>query len=384
MAKKLTTALPFDNHRSTPLAALTPFVQGLQAADIDYLWLWDELSGWFPGDLWNEKNTPAAQFIEPNSTYDPFVQAAYAAAVNPGIGLRLSTDAIRSSPAELLRKMMSLANATSGKTAIAIGAGELRQTKPFGYKRSEGLARMEDIFRLMRLLYDSDEPITFEGNHWHLKNATLGTSRPETRPEFWALGGGPKLLDIAAQYADGFEVAVPQSVVHPDQFAQTVKTMRQKVESFGRDPDKFGFGIWLLCVIHEDDEEINRIVDNPLLKYFAGQFGRLNNDDWAAEGETPVMPPGYHYAMKWAPFEQTPEEINKIVASVPQSMARKAFATGSPKEISQLLADFREAGAEFVGLLDMTPLVQGPAGGPDAFRRATEVLGNFKSAAALR
>jgi phthiodiolone/phenolphthiodiolone dimycocerosates ketoreductase len=363
---------------------MKPFVHGLQEANVDYLWLWDEFSGWFPGDLWTEANTPAASFIEPNSTYDPFIQAAYAAAENPHIGLRLSTDAVRAGPAELLRKMMSLANATSGKTVIAIGAGELRQTKPFGYKRAEGLARMEDLFRLLHLLYENDEPVSFEGNHWIFKNATLGAARPQIRPEFWALGGGPRLLDIAAQYADGFEAAVPQSLVTPEQYAQTVAAMRHKVEAHGRDPEAFGFGIWLICVIHEDDEQIDRIVDNPLVKYFAAQFGRLNNDDWAAEGETPVMPPGYHYAMKWAPFEQTPEEIRKIVASVPHSMARKAVATGSPAQISSLLGEFREAGADFAGIIDVAPLVDGPAAAPDAFRRAVEVLGAFKGVGALK
>lgn len=384
MARRLETAIPFDNHRSTPLAAMAPFVQSLEAGNVDYLWLWDEFSGWFPGNLWTEDNTAAAPFIEPNSTYDPFVQAAYAAALKPDIGLRLSTDAIRSNPAELLRKMMSLGNATTGKTVIAIGAGELRQTRPFGYKRSEGLARMEDLFKLIHLLYDNDGPINFEGNHWTFKNATLGTSRPATRPEFWALGGGPKLLDIAAQYADGFEMAVPQSTSTPEQFAANVTMMRDKVEGFGRDPDAFGFGLWLLCVIHDDDEQIDRILDNPLMKYLVGQFGRLNGDDWKAEGETAVMPAGYHYAMKWAPFEQSNDEIQRIVDAVPRSMARKGVAAGTPAQISQLLADYREAGADFVGLLDLTGLVDGPATAADGFRRGIEVLGNFKGVTSLR
>ena len=55
--------------------------------------------------------------------------------------------------------MVPLANATSGKTAVAIGADELRQAKPFGHKRSEGPARMEDLFQLMHVLYERDGPI---------------------------------------------------------------------------------------------------------------------------------------------------------------------------------------------------------------------------------
>jgi phthiodiolone/phenolphthiodiolone dimycocerosates ketoreductase len=378
MVRHLETAIPFDHHRSTPLAGIKPFVHGLQSADVDYLWLFDEFSGWFPGDLWTAANTPAAPLMDPNSTYDPFVVGGYAAAHAPTIGLRLTTDAVRAAPAELLRKMMSLANATSGKTAIAIGAGELRQTKPFGHKRSEGLARMEDLLQLMRLLYESDGPISFEGNHWNFENASLGTSRPQTRPEFWALGGGPRLLDIAAQYADGLEAAVPQAIVTPERYAETVQVMRRKVDGFGRDPEAFGFGIWLICIIHEDDDVIDRIVDNPLMKYFAAHFGRFNMDDWTAEGEQSVMPPGYHYAQMWELFGQTSEEICRITASVPHSMARKAFATGSPAEISSMLAAYRDAGANFVGIIDLAPLVEGPAAAQDSFHRSTGVLRNLR------
>jgi phthiodiolone/phenolphthiodiolone dimycocerosates ketoreductase len=383
MVRQLETAIPFDHHRSTPLAGIKPFVHGLRSADVDYLWLFDEFSGWFPGALWTAANTPAAPLMDPNATYDPFVVGGYAAAHAPTIGLRLTTDAVRAAPAELLRKMMSLANATSGKTAIAIGAGELRQAKPFGHKRSEGLARMEDLLQLMRLLYDSDGPISFEGNHWNFENASLGTSRPQTRPEFWALGGGPRLLDIAARYADGLEAAVPQAIVTPERYAETVQVMRRKVDGFGRDPEAFGFGIWLICIIHEDDAVIDRIVDNPLMKYFAAQFGRFNMDDWTAEGEQSVMPPGYHYAQMWELFGQTSEEIRRITASVPHSMARKAFATGSSAEISSMLGAYRDAGANFVGIIDLAPLVEGPAAAQDSFHRATAVLRNLKGVRAL-
>jgi phthiodiolone/phenolphthiodiolone dimycocerosates ketoreductase len=73
--------------------------------------------------------------------------------------------------------MVPLANATSGTIAIAIGADELRQAKPFGHKRSEGPARMEDLFQLMHLLYERDGPVSFQGNHWIFVGALVDTVR---------------------------------------------------------------------------------------------------------------------------------------------------------------------------------------------------------------
>lgn len=384
MTRAVTTGYPFDNHRSTPISAIGDFAKAIDAGGVvDFLWLWDELSGWFPGELWAETNTPAAAFIEPNSTYDPFVQGAFALAHAPNLNLRLSTDAVRSAPAELLRKVLTLANGTTGQVVCAIGAGELRQTKPFGYKRAEGLKRLEDVFKLIRKLYDEPGPWSEETNFWSYKNATLGTERPARRPEFWALGGGPVLLDIAAKYADGFEVATPQSKRTPEEFAEVVQMMRKKVEGFGRDPDAFGFGIWNICVCHDDPDAIEQVLANPLIKYFAAQFGRLDTSQWAEEGETPVMPDGWHYAMKWAPFEQTAEEVDRIVQATPPSMSRKAYHVGTPAEMTKLNQEFIEAGADFVGILDMTPLALGPVEGQESLRRFSQVFANLKNQAAV-
>jgi phthiodiolone/phenolphthiodiolone dimycocerosates ketoreductase len=380
LTQHVATGFPLDNHRTTPIPLVGELAKAVAATGaIDYLWFWDELSGWFPGQLWSSENTPAADLIDPNSTYDPFIEAAFALAENPGMNVRLSTDAIRSAPAELLRKVLSLANGTSGKVVCAVGAGELRQTKPFGYKRSEGLRRLEDVLQLMRRLYDEPEPWSQETSFWNYKNATIGNHRPAQRPEFWALGGGPVLLDIAARYADGFEAATPQSVRTPEEFAETVAMMRTKVESHGRDPDAFGFGIWNICVCHEDPEVIDRVLANPVVKYFAGQFGRLDQSQWTEEGETPVMPEGWHYAMKWAPFEQTDAEVQRIVDETPLSMSRKSFHVGTPAEMKALNAQFVEAGAQFVGWLDMTPLALGPAEGGESLRRFAGISAAIKS-----
>jgi phthiodiolone/phenolphthiodiolone dimycocerosates ketoreductase len=382
MSRPVEFAYPFDNHRTTPMEMIGPFTDALMDGGVDYLWLWDELSGWFPGQLWRPEVTPAAAVIDSNATYDPFVQGAFALAHNNKANLRLSTDAVRSQPAELLRRVLTLANGTEGNVVLAIGAGELRQTKPFGYKRSEGLKRLEDVFALIRELYDAEEPFSYEGNFWNYRNAFIGQARPERKPEFWALGGGPILLDIAARYADGFEVASPQATQTAEQFAEIVKDMREKVEGYGRDPDAFGFGIWNICVCHDDPEVIEQVLNNPVVKYFAGQFGRLDTEQWRREGMEPVMPDGWHYAMKWAPFEQSDEEVKRVVDETSTEMARRAFHVGTPAELAEINKGFVEAGASFFGHLDMTPLALGPEDAPESARRAMEIAAALKGTVA--
>jgi phthiodiolone/phenolphthiodiolone dimycocerosates ketoreductase len=372
------TAIPFDDHRTTPIAAIPAFTRMLKDVGVDFFWLWDEMSSWFPPNLWTPEITPMAAVVDGNSTYDPFIEAAFAAAADPTVNIRLSTDAIRNGPAELMRSLYTLANATEGQVTLALGAGELRQAKPFGYKRSEGLSRMEDLLRLSHLLWEADEPFDFEGNHWTFKKGFIGSTKPARRPQIYALGGGPKLLDMAAQYCDGFEAAIPQAISTPERFAKTVTEMKHKVESYGRDPDQFGFGVWLFSVLHEDPEIVNLALDNPLVKYFAGQFGRLNHDEWRELGLTPVMPDDWHYAVKWVPFSQTPAEVNDIVARTPREMARHAYFCGNPADVAARAREFVEAGATFVGIADMLPLALGPEHAEASIGRAVQISGALK------
>jgi phthiodiolone/phenolphthiodiolone dimycocerosates ketoreductase len=372
------TAVPFDDHRTTPLNAIPPFTQFLKQVGVDFFWLWDELSGWFPRNLWVPEVTPMAGFMDGDSTYDPFLEGAMALAADPTMNLRLSTDAIRNGPAELMRKLYTLQSATEGQVVLALGAGELRQTRPFGYKRSEGLSRMEDLLRLSHLLWEADAPFDFEGTHWTFRNGFIGGTKPARRPQIWALGGGPKLLDMAAQYCDGFEAAIPQAISKPENYAATVADLRQKVEAHRRDPDQFGFGVWLFSVIHEDPDVVTRVLENPVVKYFAGQFGRLDAEEWRELGHTPVMPDGWHYAMKWVPFSQSAAEVNDVVARTTTQMSRDAYFCGTPAEVAARAQEFVDAGATFVGIADMLPLALGPEHAEASLRRAVTISNTLK------
>jgi phthiodiolone/phenolphthiodiolone dimycocerosates ketoreductase len=378
------TAIMWDNHRSTPVSAIPEYVSAVGATEVvDYFWVLDELSGYFPNHLWTEENSPLAALRDLHSTTDPFVIAALAAAAasssGSDLGLRFSSDAIRTGPAELMRTMLTLAGAVEGRTVMCLGAGEARQTKPFGYNRKEGLARLEDQFRLMRLLWENDAPFDFKGKVWNIRNGYLGDDRPEKRPHFYALGGGPQLIDIAAEHADGFESVAPLAFTL-DSFADQVVTIKQKVEGHGRDPDEFGFGVWLLVGVHDDPEVIDRALRNPLFRFFTGVCGRMNMADWEKEGMEPVMPMDYHYARHLKPFDLLPDEVDAMIKRVPPEMVAKCMYTGTPEDVAGVAQQFVEAGATFVGLVDFVPFILPPEEHPAALPRLLDICGRLKNA----
>ncbi|OBH11145.1 LLM class flavin-dependent oxidoreductase [Mycobacterium sp. E1747] len=383
MQSPMTTGIPIDNHRATPLAQVGELAKTLGAKpEFDYLWFFDEISGWFHRSLWVPENAPMASVRDNNSTHDPFIEAAFALAANPDAGIRLTADAVRTRPGEMVRSLMSLGSAAQrqGQVVYVMGAGESRQIRPLGYPSGQGLGRLEDLFRLYHLLWERDEPFSFEGNHWRLDHAYLGETRPAVRPEYWALGGGPKLISIAARYADGLEAAAPNTFVTPDDWARMVTDVRNKVEAAGRDPDAFGFGLWLGCQIHEDRDVLEASYENPCMKYLAAILGRFNQSDWRRDGIEPVMPDDWHYARRWLPFKQSADEVRKIVDAVPPDMVRKAAYGGSPAQIASIAQEFVDAGATYVGLIDFMPLVLDGLTDPP-FGRWAEVCGTLHATA---
>ncbi len=215
--RALQTAIPFWADRSIDPSMAAPFAQAVEASGVvDYFWVWDQLTSWWPHVLWTEENTEfAALSADCDSFHDAFITAGVAAFATDDLGVQIGgTDAIRNGPAELMQTMLTLAAMTKGKAQCALAGGELKQIKPFGYRRVEGLPRMEDILRIARLLWECEGPFDFDGNIWKFKNAYIGTERLY-RPEFWCLGGGPQLIELATRYADGFISALPQSSPNP-------------------------------------------------------------------------------------------------------------------------------------------------------------------------
>jgi phthiodiolone/phenolphthiodiolone dimycocerosates ketoreductase len=300
-------------------------------------------------------------------------------AAAPGAGLAVSTDAIRRGPAELNQMMWTLASMAGGKAIFQIGAGEAKQTYAAGWKRAEGLARLEDQLKLARLLWESDEPVEYEGNHWHMRGLWPGKARV-ARPQVWALGGGPKLLDLATSYADGFAAIAPCVFDTPERFAELVTSLKQDLERKGRDPDDFGFGLWFMNAIHEDPGVIERAFDGPIMKWMAATFGRLDQSDWRRAGLEPVYPEGWHYSVKLRPMEVTPQESADVISRTTRAHCEAAFSHGTPAEVAADVAAYVEAGCNYVAICDLMPLVLDPADAQGAMARSIEVCGLVKEA----
>src|SRR5581483_9416634 len=151
---QLRTAIPIVADRHFPPEAFAQAAQAIAASGVvDDVQVWDQLTSWFPQGLWTPDRTPLAAIMpDCDSFQDAFVISGFAAANAPGAGLVMSTDAVRRGPAELLQAFLTITHLFKGQAIFQVGAGELKQTRPFGYKRSHGIRRIEDLYRIRQLL----------------------------------------------------------------------------------------------------------------------------------------------------------------------------------------------------------------------------------------
>jgi phthiodiolone/phenolphthiodiolone dimycocerosates ketoreductase len=352
----LKATLPFLNTRGLPLRQLAPFAQSLEANGIDYFWTFDQLTFITPRSLWTPETTPMAkEMVDLDSFHDPWVACAVAATATSDLGLLIGgTDATRRGPAELLQSMLSLADLTEGNAILCVGAGEMKQIVPFGYKRAERLKRLEDTLQLVKLLEECRGPIDYDGMVWQYRDAYIGCIRRHL-PEFWTMGGGPKIVELAGKYADGYITVAPSAATTPERFAQHVTEIKKSLTAVGRDPDDFGFGCMFQVFIHDDPNALEAVIDHPVIKWYAAIAGRLNQADWLAEGIQPLFPLDWHYALKCLPSTVSAEEANSIISRVTPEMVRKSFLHGTPEQVAEQIAPYVDAGMNLMAPADCSP-----------------------------
>jgi phthiodiolone/phenolphthiodiolone dimycocerosates ketoreductase len=365
---------PIGLSRYIPATAIAQTARAYEASGvIDSVSVWDQLVFFHPRSLWTTENTPmAAVMPDIDSFPDAFLTLAYASCAAPGLGTSIATDAVRRSPAELLQSMLTLQNMTGGRSTLQLGAGEIKQCKPYGWKRKEGLARMQDILRAMKALYDADGPIDFEGQHWNFDQAWIGNAKP-ARPRVWGLGGGPKLLDVTTRFADGFSTMAPTVAYSSERWAEMIDSLRTMVAERDRDPDAFDFALFpCALLIHEDENVIDRALENPILKWMTACWGRINQTDWLKEGMAPPRP-DWHYALKLLPTTISDGERDEVLANTTRAHCEKTWIYGTPAQVAEQLQPYVDLGTRWMHLADTLPLVIDPEDGQNTIARTIEV-----------
>lgn len=243
---KVGLALPAsDSASSTPtsLARLAEYAMTAEEAGYDSLWLMDH--------FWLERE--GSHF----GAHDPMIALGYIAARTHRIqvGTLVACNSFRR-PGQLAREAAALADASGGRFILGLGAGwhEPEYTAfgiPFDHKVGRLSETLEVVARLLR-----GERVTFSGDYAQFRDAALSVSA--TPPPLWIAGNGPRMLQLTARYADGWNSA--WFGADPTPFRDRLGALWAAMDECGRPRDSIEVSAGIFVLPGPQDERISALV----------------------------------------------------------------------------------------------------------------------------
>ncbi len=200
----------------------------------------DHMVSFWPESIWTPEFTDLATASpSPHRHLDAFAVAGAVAPLTKNATIATSVvDTVRRHPSMLAQTALTLDHLSKGRFILGLGSGETENTVPYGFDFDKPVGRFEESLKVIRLLWETDGPVDFEGKYFKLHHARMDTEPYEGKfPRIWGAGSGPRMMDVIGANCDGW---LPGSVSSPEDYAAKLKIVKTAAEKAGRDPAKLG------------------------------------------------------------------------------------------------------------------------------------------------
>lgn len=312
------------------------------------IWLPDHMVSFWPESIWTPEFTDLATVSpSPHRHLDGMAVAAAAAVLTTRTPIVTTVvDTVRRHPAMLAQTAVTIDHLSKGRFVLGLGSGELENTVPYGFVFAKPVSRFEEAIKVIKLLWESDGPVDFDGQFYHLDHARLDTELYNGKcPPIWIGCAGPRMLDLTGRYADGWW---PNGAYTPEDYATKLGVVREAAERAGRDPLAIVPGVTQICLIGDDDE-IAEMLDAPLVKAI---ILMITADDLARFGYRHPMGPHWRGVMDFDPVKLSRDKMIAFCADVDTRAILDIFPCGTPKQVAQRVKGFCDAGMRVFKLME--------------------------------
>ncbi|MGV0794220.1 LLM class flavin-dependent oxidoreductase [Mycolicibacterium sp. XJ1819] len=338
-AAYLRTTLPLDLSR----------LDDLDSGRYHSIWLPDHMVSFWPDSIWTPEFTDLATVSpSPHRHLDAMAVAAAAAVLTKNVPLVTSVvDTVRRHPALLAQGALTIDHLARGRFVLGLGSGETENTVPYGFDFARPVSRLAEALEVIRLLWDSEGPVDFDGRFYRLRGARLDTEPYEGRPpQIWLAGSGPRTLELVGRYADGWW---PTGAWTPEDYAEKLTAVRASADRAGRDPMAITPCYIQVCLIARDDAELAEILQAPLVKAFLLQVSAELLRDLGHEHPMGENWRGYQDI---DPTVLTRERIVDFLDRVEPEAILAVVPHGTPAQVARVVAEYVEAGLRVPKILD--------------------------------
>ncbi|MFA7513853.1 MAG: LLM class flavin-dependent oxidoreductase [Mycolicibacterium vanbaalenii] len=358
LAAFVRTTLPLD------LSALDALDDGRYQS----IWLPDHLVSFWPDSIWSPEFTDLAEVSpSPHRYLDALTLAGAVAARTTRTRIATSVlDTVRRHPVMLSQSALTLSHLSDGRFILGLGAGERENLAPYGFDDHRTVSRFAEALRLIRLLWGADGPIDFAGQHFRLEHARLDAELHHTGPPpVWIGANGPRMLRLVGELGDGWW---PTGSAGPETYAGQLARIQEAAEQAGRDPQAITPAKMVVCLIGEPDE-LREILQRPLVKSLVLQ---LTADALTAAGHRHPMGEHWRGIQDIDPRALTRDRLLRLFEQVDPAAILSVVPHGTPKQVAAQIAEFGEAGARVVSVLDYSGMA-GQAYAAESARKVREV-----------
>jgi phthiodiolone/phenolphthiodiolone dimycocerosates ketoreductase len=312
------------------------------------VWLPDHMVSFWPDSIWTPEFTDLATVSpSPHRHMDGLAVASAAAVLTKNVTLATSVvDTVRRHPSLLAQTALTIDHLCQGRFILGLGSGETENTVPYGFDFHKPVSRFEESLQVIRLLWETEGPVDFDGQFYKLEHARLDTEPyGGLFPKIWIGASGPRMLDITGRHADGWW---PAGAWSPEEYAQKLKVIRDAADRAGRDPMAIVPAFIMTCLIG-DDSELAKILQAPLVKAWILQISAAALHTF-----------GFQHPMgeSWGGYQDinpgilTRERIVDMLDKVDPESILAVIPHGSPKQVAKQIKGYVDAGLRVPKILD--------------------------------
>lgn len=342
-----------------PLGLMDSFVSAARDGQLDSVVIWDHIQDFIGSAIWDKDFSWLAEGGgSPHEWFEFQTVLGYFAGRYPGLQLGVGvTEPFRHHPVILAQAALTLAHLSERPPILGMGMGDRLNNEPYGIEFTRTFSRLEEALQILRLCFDTDGPIDFEGQHFRLQGALLDLKAPEGRtPRIWVAAHGPNMLRLTGQYGDGW---YPFAIATPDDYAARLEVIRTAARKAGRDPDDITPAFHPIVILAPTEAEAEAMLETRAMRF----WGLLFPDEvWQLFGLRHPLGDGLRGYIDMMPETYDRATFDAAIDAVPRAMLDALF-WGTPAQVLGRLRGFVDAGLRHVVPIPVSGLVSQEAAG---------------------
>src|SRR5256712_8934695 len=179
-------------------------------------------------------------------------------------------------PALLAKIAAGIDQMSGGRLEFGVGAGWKEvEDKAYGYEFPDAPTRVTQLVETLEICTRlwKEPRATYRGKHYRIEDALCSPKPLQTPLPIWIGGTKPRVMRVAAKYAQWFNMSNPSDPVEP-RIAELNTTLPEACKAVGRDPATLKRSLFIQVLTAPTRREVDEI---------AGQLGsrrKVSAADW--------------------------------------------------------------------------------------------------------